>query len=94
MANGITLNSRWIPRPLNNFADFLSKLTNYDDWVVSERLFLHLDSEWGPYIIDHFANIDNKKLERFNSLFWASGSEMLFAKIGLVKIIGMLFVIF
>ena len=75
MANGITLNSRWIPRSLNNFADFVSKLTDYDDWVVSERIFLYLDLEWGPHTIDRFANIDNKKLGRFNSRFWAPGSE-------------------
>ena len=75
MANGITLNSRWIPRSLTNFADFVSKLTDYDDWVVSERLFLYLDLEWGPHTIDRFTNIANKKLECFNSLFWAPGSE-------------------
>ena len=60
MANGITLTSRWIPRSLNSFADFESKLTDYDDWVVSERLFLYLDLEWGPHTIDRFANIDIK----------------------------------
>ena len=60
MVNGITFNSRWIPRSLNNSADLVSKLTDYDDWVVSECLFLYLDSEWGPHTIDRFANIDNK----------------------------------
>ena len=28
-----------------------------------------------PYTIDHFASAENKKLERFNSLFWNPGTE-------------------
>ena len=60
---------------MNNFADLVSKLTDYDDWVVSECLFFYLDSEWGLHTIDRFANVDNKKLDRFNSFFWAPGSE-------------------
>ena len=29
----------------------------------------------GPFTVDRFANVKNKQIERFNSLFWNPGSE-------------------
>lgn len=34
-----------------------------------------MDELWGLYIIDCFVNFYNKKLERFNFLFWNLGLE-------------------
>ena len=37
--------------------------------------FLTLDALWGPHSVDRFANDQNTKLSRFNSLFWTSNCE-------------------
>ena len=49
----------WIPRSLNDKADFLSKLVDYDDWFVSSEFFSFMNEMWGPYDIDRFANFKN-----------------------------------
>ena len=45
----------WIPRSLNMRADFLSRITNYDDWAVDPCIFHELDASWGPHSVDCFA---------------------------------------
>ena len=37
--------------------------------------FYFLQGIWGQYTINRFANTDNTKLPRFNSLYWNPGSE-------------------
>ena len=29
---------------------------------------------WGPHSVDRFANVDNRKTKRFNSLYWNPGT--------------------
>jgi hypothetical protein len=29
---------------------------------------------WGPHSVDRFANVDNRKTKRFNSLYWNHGT--------------------
>jgi hypothetical protein len=29
---------------------------------------------WGPHGVDRFANVDNRKTKRFNSLYWNPGT--------------------
>ena len=53
----------------------MSKLIDYDDWYTADHLFSFLDRLWGPHTIDRFANDQNNKLPRFNSLFWTPGCE-------------------
>jgi hypothetical protein len=72
---GITLDIQWIPRQENTIADYISNIIDYEDWGVTDDFFQFMNKLWGPYTIDRFASSHNKKLERFNSLFWNPGSE-------------------
>ena len=59
----------WVPRELNQYADYLSKMVDHDDWQTSGLLFNYLEQQWGPDTIDRFTNSSNTKLRRFNSKF-------------------------
>ena len=67
---GIYLEIQWIPRTLNQQADFINRLLDTDDWWITDDLFLSLDARWGPHTVDCFANYYNHKLPRFFSRFW------------------------
>ena len=54
-SNEISLSVQWIPRELNERADYLSRCRDSDDWSVQEWVFKHLDAKWGPHTIDRFA---------------------------------------
>ena len=73
--NNISLFPHWIPRDMNETANFVSKLADYDDWFASHEFFKTLDALWGPHSVDRFANDQNTKLSRFNLLFWTSNCE-------------------
>ena len=41
---------------MNQRADFLNKLVDYDDWKVSKVYFKLMDKAWGPQTDDRLAN--------------------------------------
>ena len=65
----------WVPREQNQLADYLSKLTDVDDWGMSPDIFLWISTLRGPFTIDRFATWYNAKCLRFNSRFWDPGCE-------------------
>ena len=71
----VTIEPEWIPREENELADYISKLRDYDDWMVHPIIFQQIDKLWGPHTVDRFANTHNAQLERFNSRFWNPGTE-------------------
>ncbi len=71
----IKLDIYWVPREENEIADELSKHVDYDDWTTSNKFFSELNTDWGPYTIDRFANSKNAKTRRYNSLSWNPGCE-------------------
>ena len=73
--NHIRLEPEWIPRDLNEKADYLSRIIDYDDWQLHPSLFSVLDNLWGPHSVDRFASFHNCQLPRFNSRCWNPGSE-------------------
>ena len=75
LRNTIDLQVDWVPRSLNEHADTISRLIDFDDWGVSLQFFNHVDSFWGPHSVDRFANSHNTKLTRFYSRFWKPGCE-------------------
>ena len=75
MANQIRLEPEWIPRKENEQADFISKIIDYDDWMLDPIIFAELDRDWGPHDVDRLADVHNKQLKRFNSRYWNPGSE-------------------
>ena len=75
LGNTIDLQVDWVPRPLNEHADTISRFIDFDDWGVSLQFFNHVDSFWGPHSVDRFAKSHNTKLTRFYSRFWNRGCE-------------------
>ena len=75
VSNSISIDIQWIPRSENEKADNISRLIDHEDWEVSGKIFDLMNGLWGPFTIDRFANFNNKKLNRYNSLYWNPGSE-------------------
>ena len=69
----IAIDMEWIPRSDNEVADYLSKFVDFDDWGVKDSYFQTLNSIWGPFTVDCFANSVNAKVPRFYSLFFQPG---------------------
>lgn len=65
----------WVPREENQLADYLSKLTDVDDWGIHPCIFQWINNMWGPFTVDRFASWYNAKCVRFNSRFWNPGCE-------------------
>lgn len=74
-SRSIVIDVEWIPRTLNEKADYFSKLVDFDDWGTSVEFFTCLSEVWGPYSFDRFADCHNKKVVLFNSRFWTPGTE-------------------
>lgn len=63
------------PQGKNELADYVSKIKDYDDWMVHLLIFLQIDRLWGPHTVDLFANNRNTQLKWFNSQFWNPRAE-------------------
>ena len=72
----IAIDMEWIPRSDNEVADYLSKIVDFDDWGVKDSYFHSLNSIWGPFTVDCFANSVNAKVPRFYSLFFSTWVSM------------------
>ena len=83
--HNIRVEPEWIPRELNERADYLSRIIDCDDWYINPEVFFEVNQVWGPHSIDRFANFHNAQLKRFNSRWWNPGSEAVDAFSGLVK---------
>ena len=73
--NHIRLEPEWIPRDLNERADALSRIVDYDDWMLNPVVFADIEKLWGPHSVDRFASCHNCQIPRFNSRCWNPGSE-------------------
>ena len=62
----------WIPRSLNDRADYISRIVDFDNWKVNQDVFYWMD---GPHTIDCFESNHKTQLQRFHSRFWNPGSE-------------------
>ena len=67
--NDILLHPTWIPRERNQYADYLSKLADTDDWSMDDETYAYLCQEFGHPLFDRFADNLNHKTLRFNSRF-------------------------
>ena len=75
MHHNIRIEVEWIPRNKNEQADFVSRLVDTDDWMISTPFFHILTKLWGPFSVDCFACHYNTKLPRFFSRFWNPGTS-------------------
>lgn len=71
----ITLEIEWIPRSVNNIADFFRRIVDNDDCRVKRDYFLSAEEKWGSHSEDRFVNHENTQLPRLNSRFWCPGTE-------------------
>ena len=60
---------------LELMTDYLSRVVDYDNYMLNPAVFQWLDSLWGPHTVDGFADPKNAQVERFNSRFWAPGTD-------------------
>ena len=51
----VRMDPKWIPRTLNQQADWLSRIDSHDDWALQPNHFKVLDSLWGSHTVNHFA---------------------------------------
>ena len=54
----------WVPRLQNQTADLISNIVDYDDWEVTTEFFSKINSKWGPFTVDRFANVKNHKVKK------------------------------
>ena len=73
--NYITLMPKWIPRPKNLEADFLSRCSDSDDWSVLDFVFSTAEARWGNHTFYRFACDYNTKCKLFNSRHWCPGTS-------------------
>ena len=71
----VSIEIEWVPRSLNDYADSLSRVIDFDDWSVSTDFFAYVSSLFGPFTVDRFASPDSAKCARFYSKFWCPGTE-------------------
>ena len=67
--NNIQLFPEWIPRALNQVADWISKDIDQDDYKLHPDLFATLDILWGRHTIDRFSSYRTGQVPRFCSHF-------------------------
>ncbi|PNW81631.1 hypothetical protein CHLRE_06g253975v5 [Chlamydomonas reinhardtii] len=70
----IRLEAQWVPRDKNQFADYLSKIQDPDDWAVSDSTFTALSKQWGPFDIDLFASHRTHRLPAYYATHFAPGA--------------------
>lgn len=73
--HGIRLFPEWVPRHLNQKADYWSRVIETDDWMLNPIHFRELDALWGPHTVDRFASFNSKQLPRFCSRWLCPGCE-------------------
>lgn len=85
------LEPEWIPRGLNEVADYISRIVDYDYWILNPDVFVQLDKIWGPHTVDRYANFNNKQLYISTSGFGTQKQRLwtlLLLLIGKTKTIG------
>ena len=75
LKHNIKLIATWVPREMNNVADYYSKLRDTDDWSIDDTTFNEINTRFGQFTIDRFADNLNSKLPRFNSKYHCPGTS-------------------
>lgn len=74
MQFNIKLTPAWIPREFNLIADNLSKFLDTDSRGIDFETFKFIQSKFGAFTYDRFADEQNFKVKKFNSKFHCIGS--------------------
>lgn len=73
--NSIHISATWIPRELNEWADFYSKLIESSDIMLNPEIFSKLQRIWGVFSIDLFASYNNHQTKQYYSFYWTPTSS-------------------
>ena len=73
--NDIRIFPKWIPRDLNQYADYLSKFKDTDDWSIDKGTFARICNLFGYPTVDRFADDKNTQVKVFNSKFYCPGTN-------------------
>jgi hypothetical protein len=71
---GVELTQPFWVKSEDMIMDALSRWIDQDDWEVQDWIFQEAEKRWGPHTVDRFANKSNKKIQKFNSLYWEVGT--------------------
>ena len=63
--HNVSIEIEWVPRSLNEYADSLSRVIDFDDWSVSSDFFIYISSRFGPFTVDSFASPDSASVQGF-----------------------------
>ena len=76
-AHNVTLRAHWIPRELNERADWLSHHNEMQHchYQLRTHLFKLLNSRFGPHTVDRFALPANTQLPRYNTRYFCEEAE-------------------
>jgi len=55
LTNSVSFQTQWIPRAENELADYLRRIVDPDDWMLSPDLFKLIANMWGPFDVDRMA---------------------------------------
>ena len=61
------IEAEWVPRPLNEKADYLGKIVDFDHWTAEDYYSHDATSSWGPCSLDCVASYKKHKIPRFYS---------------------------
>ena len=75
LSYNIKLIPEWTPRELNRCADYYSKIKDTDSWGIDRETFEFINSQYGDFTVDRFADDRNKKLPTFNSRYYCPGTS-------------------
>ena len=59
--NNISFDEQWLPRDMNEKADYLSRCFAVDNWCVNDEVFTHLERVWCPHSVNRFDSHFNNK---------------------------------
>ncbi len=71
----VELHPVWIPREDNVLADKISKSLDTDSWGIDSESFAFIESHFGKFTYDRFADHENTKVQRFSSKFFCPNAE-------------------
>ena len=75
MRSRIRLEPEWIPTEDNEVADYISRIVDFDDWMLNPVVFRELDSQRGPHTVDRFADWCYSQTPHFNSCYYCPGAK-------------------
>ena len=75
LRSNINLTPEWVLRELNHDADYYSKIADTDSWSIGRKCFDFINSHFGPFSVDRFADDRNKMLKSFHSSYYCPGTS-------------------